>query len=190
MKLSLAVTTALLSTLASAWTTEPEIGVEQARRAALTLGKTLKQELVTAMQKGGPVEAIAVCNLKAMPLAEQISQETGWQVGRTSLRVRNPANTPDDWERRQLQQFQARFTAGEPLASIEAVTTQQRNGKTVQRFMKAIAVQAPCLACHGTELAPAVAQQLDALYPNDRARGYQLGDLRGAFTLERVISTE
>ena len=190
MKLSLAVTTVLLSALASAWATESEIEIEQARQASLALGKTLKQELVTAMQKDGPVEAIAVCNLKAMPLAEQISQETGWQVGRTSLRVRNPANSPDDWERQQLQQFQARLEGGEPMASIEASTTEQRNGKTVQRFMKAIPVQAPCLACHGTELAPAVAQKLDTLYPNDRARGYQPGDLRGAFTLERVISAE
>jgi len=190
MKLSFAVTTALLLAFANTWATESEIEIEQARQASLDLGKTLKQELLTAMQTGGPVEAIAVCNLKAMPLAEQISQETGWQVGRTSLRVRNPANTPDDWERQSLQQFQARLEDGEPLATIEAVTTQQRNGKTVQRFMKAIAVQAPCLACHGTELAPAVAQKLDALYPNDRARGYQLGDLRGAFTLERVISAE
>ena len=190
MKLSLAVTAALLGALASAWATESNIAVEQARQASMALGKALKQELVTAMQKGGPVEAIAVCNLKAMPLTEQVSQETGWQVGRTSLKVRNPANIPDDWERQQLQQFQTRFKAGEPMASLEASTTEQRNGKTVQRFMKAIPVQGACLACHGTELAPAVAQKLDALYPHDRARGYQLGDLRGAFTLERVISRE
>ncbi|PCO04327.1 DUF3365 domain-containing protein [Microbulbifer flavimaris] len=190
MKFPLTITVLLLGVIGNAWADESGIAIGQARQASLALGKTLKQELVSAMKRGGPVEAISVCNLKAMPLTEQISTETGWQVARTSLKVRNPANSPDDWERHQLQQFQARLDAGESMASLEAATTEQRDGKSVQRFMKAIPVQGPCLVCHGTELAPAVAQKLDSLYPNDQARGYQLGELRGAFTLERVISGE
>ena len=40
-----------------------------------------------------------------------------------------------------------------------------------------------CLACHGETLAEPVAQAIDRLYPEDQARGYQPGDLRGAFTI-------
>lgn len=181
---------ALSVALNVAWAEEADIATQQARQAAVALGKTLKQELVSAMQKGGPVEAISVCNLKAMPLTQQISEETGWQVGRTSLKVRNPANTPDDWERRQLEKFQARLDAGEPMASLESMTTETRDGVTIQRYMKAIPVQGPCLACHGATLSPAVQNKLDGLYPHDKARGYQLGELRGAFTLEKALSTE
>ncbi|WP_237068227.1 Tll0287-like domain-containing protein [Microbulbifer guangxiensis] len=172
------------------WAAQPDDSIQQARLAAAALGKTLKQELVSAMQQGGPVEAIAVCNLKAMPLAAQVSAESGWQVGRTSLRVRNPANTPDDWERAQLEKFQAELDAGEDLASLEATTTETRNGQRIQRYMKAIPVEGPCLACHGSALAPPVRTKLDALYPDDQARGYQLGELRGAFTLEKTLSPD
>ena len=70
---------------------------------------------------------------------------------------------------------------------IEWMDEREENGKTIQHFMKAIPVQAPCMACHGTDLAPAVSQQLDALYPGDQARGYTLGELRGAFTLKRAV---
>jgi hypothetical protein len=45
----------------------------------------------------------------------------------------------------------------------------------------------PCLKCHGTDIDPAVAAKLDALYPKDMARGYKAGDVRGAFTLRQPM---
>ena len=50
--------------------------------------------------------------------------------------------------------------------------------------MKAIPVGGPCVACHGATLAEPVATKLDSLYPQDKARGYNPGELRGAFTLK------
>ncbi|MFC7002319.1 DUF3365 domain-containing protein [Pseudobowmanella zhangzhouensis] len=71
-----------------------------------TFAKTLKGELLTAINQGGLVNAIDVCNLKAPAIAAQLSTD-GWSVKRTALRVRNPANAPDDWERNVLDYFSA-----------------------------------------------------------------------------------
>ena len=55
--------------------------------------------------------------------------------------------------------------------------------------MKAIPVQPLCLTCHGTDemIAPEVAQRLQSDYPHDRARGYTVGQIRGAVTIKRPL---
>jgi hypothetical protein len=50
-------------------------------------------------------------------------------------------------------------------------------------YMQAIVTQPLCVACHGTALAPDVASALARLYPSDRATGFAVGDLRGAFVV-------
>lgn len=160
----------------------------EGRQASMALGGALKQALMAAMKEGGPLAAIEVCNLSAMPITDQVSAQSDWTVARTSLKIRNPANTPDAWEREQLQAFQQQLDAGAEPGSLEVLHTELRDGKPVQRYMKAIMVEGPCLACHGSQLSADVEQALDARYPQDQARGYQPGELRGAFTLERPLS--
>ena len=46
-----------------------------------------------------------------------------------------------------------------------------------------------CLTCHGSSLAPDVAAQISDLYPQDRAVGFEAGDLRGVFWLEFPADT-
>ena len=52
--------------------------------------------------------------------------------------------------------------------------------------MKAIPTGEVCLACHGKDINPDVASALDAAYPQDQARGYALGDIRGAFSVSKA----
>jgi hypothetical protein len=59
--------------------------------------------------------------------------------------------------------------------------------KTVFRYMKAIPTAELCVACHGAEIPPDVAAKLEELYPQDKARGFQPGDIRGAFTITRAL---
>ena len=51
-------------------------------------------------------------------------------------------------------------------------------------------VQPLCLSCHGSELAPDIATQITDLYPEDRAVGFEVGDLRGVFWLEFPRETQ
>lgn len=135
-----------------------------------------------AMQSGGPVVAVESCQLLAPQIASQHSQQP-WSVGRTSLQVRNPANAADAWEQQVLQEFAQQQASGQPLAGMQKVAVVDNE----LRIMQAIAVGEPCLACHGKNLKPEVAAKIDQLYPKDQARGYDLGQLRGAFTLRRTL---
>ena len=145
----------------------------------------LMSTVKSAMQNGGPVKAVQSCHLLAPQIASQYSQEP-WTVGRTSLQVRNPANTADAWEQGILKQFAQRADSGEALAGMQAVDVV--NGEL--RIMQAIPVGEPCLACHGRSINPEVAAVINQIYPSDQAHGYDLGQLRGAFTLRRTLEAQ
>jgi hypothetical protein len=162
---------------------EADPRIAESRAAAQELGGALKSVLVAAMQAGGPVSAISVCNAKAPQIAGAISVRHGWEVGRTTLKVRNPANAPDAWERAVLERFERERAAGAAAASLEFAETVQTEDGSVFRYMKAIPTGEVCLTCHGTALAPEVGERIAALYPRDQATGFGVGDIRGAFTI-------
>ena len=157
---------------------------EQSRAAIKVFVGGLKGELKGALKEGGPVKAINVCNAKAQNMAQDVSNKYGWQISRTTLKPRNQANAPDAWERGVLEKFETRKTSGEDPKKMEHHEVVSMNGKQVFRYMKAIpTAEKPCLACHGAMIKPQVAAALDKLYPNDQARGYKAGDIRGAFSI-------
>ncbi|MFM7180505.1 MAG: DUF3365 domain-containing protein [Verrucomicrobiales bacterium] len=67
--------------------------------------------------------------------------------------------------------------------NLERAETATMEGQPVLRYAKAIPVDALCLTCHGKEIAPPIAQKLRDLYPDDKATDYQVGDLRGIFSV-------
>jgi len=147
----------------------------------------LKGELVKGMKAGGPVHTIDVCSKVAPNLAEAHSQMSGWQIARTSLKPRNPDNAPDAWETRVLEQFETRKAAGEDPTKLVYTEIVEDDGREVFRMMKAIPTAEVCTKCHGVELQEPVVKKLDELYPEDQARGFKVGDLRGAFTLQKDL---
>jgi hypothetical protein len=161
--------------------------VNASRAATKTFGANLKGELQKAMASGGPANGIAVCHDKALQIAAATSQETGLRLSRTSLKVRNPDNAPDDWELGVLQQFETRKARGETPAGLEYYEVMEENGGKTFRYMEAIATDQLCLACHGEAIAPALSAKIYELYPQDAARGFKVGDLRGAFSISRAL---
>jgi mono/diheme cytochrome c family protein len=147
----------------------------------------LKGELVKGMKEHGPVDTISTCHKVAPNLAVAHSQMSGWEVGRTSLKVRNPENAPDAWETAVLNEFEARKAAGEDPKLISKAEIVQEDGRKYFRMMKAIPTAEVCTKCHGAELAEPVAAKLHELYPEDKATGFKVGDLRGAFTLKKPL---
>jgi hypothetical protein len=151
----------------------------------------LKDELVKGMKAGGPVTAIGVCNSLAPAIALKHSQNTGWDVGRTSLKLRNPNNAPDAWERKVLQRFEEQRAKGEAPEKLVYAEIVEEGGERNFRFMKGIVMppmeKMPCLKCHGDNIDATTAAKLDALYPQDEARGYTVGQVRGAFTLQKRL---
>lgn len=151
--------------------------LHDSRALAKSFGVQLKAALQTAIATGGPVEAIGVCKDQAPQIAAQLSRQSGARVGRTSRRFRNPGNAPEPWQIAMLEGFEAEMTAENP--SPERI---ERHADGI-RYMKAISMQPVCLVCHGEALSDDVSTALAEHYPHDRARGYALGDLRGAFSI-------
>ncbi len=164
--------------------------IEDSRATVQEFMQTLKQELMAGMQEGGPVNAISVCNLSAPAIASTYSVRKGWDVGRTSLRTRNPDNAPDAWERAVLESFEQRKAAGEDPAKMEHHEVIRRDGVSELRYMKAIPTGKLCLACHGAQVDSTVRARLEKLYPDDQAKGYSEGDIRGAFTIRQPLESK
>jgi len=160
----------------------PTDALERARGAVGAMGSDLMGALLENLESGGPVEAVRVCSEIAPAVGAEHSGE-GLLIRRVSMKVRNPADSPDGYERALLERWNALPSAGDlPAESAEVVLV---DGRQVLRYMKPIIVMQPCLACHGD---PALMQDdlkslLEERYPDDRALGYGEGDLRGAFSV-------
>ncbi len=164
-----------------------EMMIKQSRQAVKALATELKAELMAAMQKAGPIEAIKVCNTRAPQISKKISELKGLNVRRTSLKTRNSANKADDWEHGVLQQFEQRKRNGEAAQTLEYSQITEVNGKRAFRFMKAIPTGEICLTCHGENVAPEIKAKIKQLYPEDKATGFRVGDIRGAFTVVKPL---
>jgi hypothetical protein len=139
---------------------------------------TFKQQMMGALKASleeGPVQGIDVCRLKAPQIAQSLSGETIW-VGRTSHKLRNPINAPQDWVKPLLSEY---LEADEMLGP-KAV----KLGTDHVGYVEPIYVQPVCLQCHGNNLETELDAQITALYPEDAARGFENGDFRGFFWVE------
>lgn len=158
--------------------------VMQSRLACRELGESLKGKMQDAVQRHSFTGALAVCREAAPAIAAEISEKHGIVIRRTSMKVRNPANRADAWERNGLTELEARITAGaDPsLAEVfESVTND--DGTKEFRYLKAIMAEPLCLSCHGEALDDAMKRELSEHYPDDQAVGYKAGDMRGAFSV-------
>jgi len=159
---------------------EPPAWVVDARQRAQALGGQLKQALTGAIEQDGLVAAVEVCQIQAPTIADGVSTES-MRVGRTALRVRNPANAADAWERRILEDFEHQMASGKDPAGLEVIAIRHVDGQRQGHWMSAIPTGGMCLSCHGSSLDPELQQTIDERYPQDRATGFEPGSLRGAF---------
>jgi sulfite reductase alpha subunit-like flavoprotein len=149
----------------------------------------LLQELLAALKKGGPELAIHSCNVKAITVAKEAAQMQHMIIRRTSLKLRNLQDAPDDWEKQTLNSFEQRVKQGENPAQMEHYEIVKKGNAKVFRYMKAIAIpkDGPCLICHGQNIDPALHTKIKGRYPGDEATGFKEGDLRGAFSVRQRL---
>lgn len=107
--------------------------------------------------------------------------KTNIRIKQTSLKIRNPQNTPDEWEKEALERFEIPdYPKGVPIT--EVVTA---GGESVYRFIKPIYVGKACLRCHSEklEIPKDIRDYLERHYPSDAATGYKEGELRGGISI-------
>ncbi|WP_373045856.1 DUF3365 domain-containing protein [Vulgatibacter sp.] len=149
----------------------------RADAAIRELGSTLGARLAEAIGSGGPASAVEVCSTEAQVLTARIAAAHGVRLGRTSHKLRNPANAPRPW----VKPWLARH-AGGPAASAQPAVFDLGGDRI--GVVRPIATQPLCTLCHGESIDPSVQEALRERYPADRATGFAVGELRGAFQVE------
>jgi hypothetical protein len=162
---------------------DKKAAVLEAKTITKAFGGALKTELKKAMKAGGAVNALDVCNTEANPIAEKSAKEHNALISRVSLKNRNPDNVPNDWQRAVLEDFNVRAAKGENVKKMGFAEVVEHDGKKQLRFMKALPTGGLCLECHGTNIEADVEDKITALYPDDKATGYEKGQVRGAVVI-------
>jgi len=113
--------------------------------------------------KKGNVYTLKNPALMSRELSELTAKHADIRFHLTSLKVINPNNAPDEFEKRSLQQFQSGLK--------ETSEFSHRDGKNYYRFMAPLYVEQSCLRCHGFQ-------------------GYKVGDVRGGISLTLPMDSE
>lgn len=156
-----------------------------AQSAIDILYSTLASSVAAAVAEGGPPRAVTVCQLSAQPLTRASLPPPPSRVTRlirTSLRLRSPANAPDDADQAALRRVAALLAARQPPPPllVQELSGTSRHPAEI-RIYKPITVAAQCLTCHGdpATFSPDLQDILRERYPDDAATGYHLNDWRG-----------
>jgi hypothetical protein len=147
--------------------------LERARAAQKELGGSLVKALAGSIGEKGLPASIGFCKEQAPKITSTVAESRGVGIGRTSKRLRNPENTGPQWVPNAREQ-----------AAEKAMTFAGPNGEL--GLIAPIMTAELCTKCHGTPdtIPTEVATAIDEAYPNDAARGFAEGDLRGWFWVE------
>lgn len=151
------------------------------------ISKESQEQLMTALKlaiaEEGIPGAIDFCNVNALPIVREVGEKYGVSVRRASFNYRNPEDKPQQEEEKVLDAYTYNAENGiknEP--NIQKI----QNGE-ILLFTKAIVIpDAFCLNCHGEvgkEISSKTAEKLKSLYPDDKATGHKVGDLRGMWSI-------
>ncbi len=153
----------------------PEKVVAAIRNLKTTLGARLKAEIA----QSGPEAAVEACRLDAAKFT-QAQQQAGLRIGRTSHKLRNPANKAPAWAEEAVASG-----AGRVVSEVKRRRVYDLGGGHLG-YVEAMGVGAVCLTCHGPAegISPPLAERIAKAYPDDKATGFQEGDVRGWFWVE------
>lgn len=162
----------------------------EARRISNELMDTVRGLLLEEIQKGGFTGAVRVCSELAQEMTNRFSTQTGHTVRRVSLRYRNPKNIPDAYETRRLQELD-RLNREKRLPE-EIFEVVEEGGVKYFRYLKPLTLAPLCLTCHCPKenIPSEVLAILKEKYPEDRATGFLVGDLRGAISVKIDLSKQ
>jgi hypothetical protein len=160
---------------------------EKAEEYANAAQSRLLGALLSQIEQEGVIAALGYCHEKAASLTTQDSLEKrGIAVSRVAQRNRNVDNAlnPKEVEVYGKMKAKAKLMEGEEQILLEEA----------EAFVwyKAIFLGMPtCLQCHGKklEMAEEVTLAIDNFYPEDKAKEFSLGDLRGMWKV-KIPKTE
>ena len=163
--------------------------LEGMRATSMEFMKSLKGILIKQIQTKGVLQAVSVCSDTAQVLTNNFGLQKGVFIRRVSLRNRNENNYPDDFEKMVLNKFELLKQNNELDDKTEHIETVKEGEYTYVRYLKPILIQAECLNCHGNpnDMMTDVKDLIMQKYPQDKAVGYSIGDLRGAVSVKKAL---
>ena len=138
-----------------------------ALRQGAEILQPFKQELQQALKSGlaeGPTAAIDACRLQAPAIAAGLSTDNV-RVGRSSHKLRNPANAPEPWVRLIMMAYLEQPDEREPVA------VRLESGRI--GYVEPIILQPMCTTCHGESLSEPVATANCGALPGRCRHGFQ-----------------
>lgn len=144
-------------------------------------GMALVSQLVKAMQEGGVPNAIAYCNVEALPITARQSEKYGVKISRVAVRNRNEENIANKEEKELFIDWENALNTNEPLQP-KLLTVDKK-----KVFYRPITMKSMCLSCHG-EVGKQISSEnydlIKSFYPHDKAINFADGSLRGAWKIE------
>lgn len=167
--------------------------IRKAGESAIQLiGNKLIIEANQVLAAKGAEEAIDVLHLKTLVLpAAAPGRPHITAVKRTSLRVRQVANAPDNADLAALISIQKDLMDGNSPPRLLVQRVEASGAMAAEwRVYRPISVMASCVVCHGPtdSLLPSVKAKLERLYPEDQAVNYAVHEWRGVIRVS--VSTE
>lgn len=154
--------------------------ISAANQAISQFSSQLQTSLKVALDDGGPLNAVNVCNVVA-PDIQTAHVRDGWFLERVTAKPRNRNNQADSAQLVILAKFEAATNAPSFVAQWNDPIKREKF-----RFYRPIRTNEMCAGCHGdpASFVTGLTEELKKLYPDDKAVGYRSGDLRGMFAIE------
>jgi len=153
---------------------------ERGLKYALATKAELGKKLIGTIQKKGTLEALEFCNINAYQLTDSMSIVFKANIRRVSDKPRNPKNIASAKEYQYIQEFKTKIANNEEPQPIVVNTGNLAN------FYYPIVTNDLCLQCHGQpkkEIQPKILESLKTLYPDDKAIGYGIDEVRGIWSI-------
>lgn len=137
----------------------------------------LLQNVATAIQQGGTDYAVEFCNLNAPPITDSVAHKYQTYIQRLSDKNRNPANSI---------QSKTDSLAWQKIKTDKTDFVKQDEKGEVHYYKPILLAMPTCVKCHGgkEDISGSTQKLIAEKYPNDKAVGYKMGDLRGMWKIK------
>lgn len=142
--------------------------------------KALMMNVAGAIKKGGTEYAVEFCNEKAMPITDSLSKQHHVSISRITNQTRNSTNDL------KTETDEAVFKSFEDNPSL--IDSLVKEGEKYAYYKRINTAIPTCIKCHGnpeSDIEPATYTKIKTLYPNDKAMGYSMDELRGLWKIEK-----
>lgn len=142
--------------------------------------KALMMNVAGAIKKGGTEYAVEFCNEKAMPITDSLSKQHHVSISRITNQTRNSSNyLKTDTDKAVFKSFEDNSSLVDSLV---------KEGEKYAYYKRINTALPTCVKCHGnpeSDIEPATYTKIKTLYPNDKAIGYSMDELRGLWKIEK-----